>query len=209
MLFILTAPRKSGKTRWLETLTAALSAVEIPCYGVLAPGRWRALPDGSFKKLGIDNVLLPQGTLVPFAAPNTDKQTGTTNAASLQGSPASREPVATSGWTFSADSISQVNAHLAEIYANSATAHPGLLVIDELGPLELCRNIGLTQALKIASVGPTHAWPHAIVVVRPKLAETAIERFSPAWGTPRCIAPTPESRALVLARLVPNGKECS
>ncbi|MFR8009703.1 MAG: hypothetical protein ACLU6D_10730, partial [Gordonibacter urolithinfaciens] len=74
MLFILTGGVQSGKTRWLERLVAELAADGVESRGVLAPGVWRPRADGddgglrppgsgegAYEKLGIDNVLLPQG----------------------------------------------------------------------------------------------------------------------------------------------------
>ena len=80
MLFILTGDVQSGKTRWLERLVAELAADGVESRGVLAPGVWRPRADGddgglrppgsgegAYEKLGIDNVLLPQGERLRFA----------------------------------------------------------------------------------------------------------------------------------------------
>ena len=79
MLFILTGDVQSGKTRWLERLVAELAADGVESRGVLAPGVWRPRADGddggprplgsgegAYEKLGIDNVLLPQGERLRF-----------------------------------------------------------------------------------------------------------------------------------------------
>ena len=81
MLFILTGDVQSGKTRWLERLVAELAADGVESRGVLAPGVWRLRADGddggprplgsgegAYEKLGIDNVLLPQGACASLAA---------------------------------------------------------------------------------------------------------------------------------------------
>ena len=73
MLFLLTGDVQIGKTRWLEDLCASLQAAGTCVAGVVAPGQWVPRPEGQpggkhgfdgagrFEKLGIDNVLLPQG----------------------------------------------------------------------------------------------------------------------------------------------------
>ena len=70
MLFILTGDIQIGKTRWLESTCRKLAADGIPCAGVVAPGVW--VPSehddaNGFEKLGIDNLLLPQGERITFA----------------------------------------------------------------------------------------------------------------------------------------------
>lgn len=70
MLFILTGDIQIGKTRWLKSTCRKLAADGIPCAGVVAPGVWVPSEHGDangFEKLGIDNLLLPQGERIPFA----------------------------------------------------------------------------------------------------------------------------------------------
>ena len=70
MLFILTGDIQIGKTRWLKSTCRKLAADGIPCAGVVAPGVWVPSEHGDangFEKLGIDNLLLPQGGRIPFA----------------------------------------------------------------------------------------------------------------------------------------------
>ena len=72
MLFILTGDVQIGKTRWLQRLVADLERNGEGVFGVVAPGVWVARDNPApgqdpFDKRGIDNVLLPEGTVVPFA----------------------------------------------------------------------------------------------------------------------------------------------
>ncbi len=179
MLAILSSQRQTGKTCWLESAVARASRAGIPTYGVLAPGRWRRLPTGALEKTGIDNVLLPGTIRIVFA----------TAAASG------------CGWDFSDGAIARVNEHLTGLRSCAAAARPGLLAIDELGPLELVRGKGLTEALTLLDLGPQPAWPHAIVVVRPELCDQATQRFSAAWGTPAVFGPMPKDADPVLCAL--------
>lgn len=71
------------------------------------------------------------------------------------------------------------------------------LVVDELGPLEIMRGGGLTSALALLDAGPTMRYPHALIVVRAWLVDAARERFEPAWGCVRAIAPDDADRMTV------------
>ena len=167
MLFILTGDIRTGKTTWLEARVRVLEAVGVPVRGVLAPGVWR---EG--EKVGIENVLLPSREHVLLATP-----AGNGCSTGL-------------GWDFDATVLARVNAHLVELAAASGDARPGLLVIDEVGPLELRRGDGLTAALTLLDDGPKPAWPHALVVVRAALAEEVAARLRPAWGPAKLIRPS-------------------
>lgn len=168
MLFILTGDVRTGKTTWLAARVRELEAAGVPVRGVLAPGVWR---DG--EKVGIENALLPSHERVLFATPAVSGC-----ASGL-------------GWDFDAASLARVNAHLAGLASAAAGGEgPGLLVIDEVGPLELRRGGGLTAALALLADGPTPAWPHALVVVRAALAEEACARLAQSWDSAELISPT-------------------
>lgn len=184
MLLILTAPIQTGKTRWLEALISELASCGVTSYGVVAPGRWHREPEsGELVKDGIDNVLLPSGERVRLA----EAARGHDGTAGL-------------GWSFDANSLARVDSHFAEL-ASQADGAPGLLVVDELGPLELKRGEGLVHAVELLERGPAPAWPHAIVVVRPALVLLAKERFQAAWGDLEPIVPGDDARELVLRLL--------
>lgn len=177
VLFYLTGDIQIGKTRWLESLIDELCRLGVPTYGVVAPGRWIERPEG-FEKLGIDNVMLPQGTRVAFAEP------------------------AERGWTFSVDAIKRVNRHMDELFSQRNEAPSGLLAIDELGWMELSGNRGLTEAVRLIDAGPASAFPHALVVVRETLLPKALARFENAgWGVSCVVAPDNPSLEKVKAAL--------
>ncbi|WP_158094485.1 nucleoside-triphosphatase [Olsenella sp. An290] len=179
MLFILTGDIRTGKTTWLEARMRELEAAGDPVYGVLAPGVWR-----NGDKVGIENVLLPSHERVLLATPAEDGcSTGL-------------------GWDFDADALARVNAHLAELAAASGNMRGGLLVIDEIGPLELRCSGGLTAAFELLDAGPTPAWPHALVVVRSALAEDARTRFAQSWRSGELLFPD-ESGARRLHEALP------
>lgn len=281
MLFLLTGDVQIGKTRWLENLCASLQAAGTCVAGVVAPGQWVPRPEGQpggkhgfdgagrFEKLGIDNVLLPQGKRIEFAR---RRDLAAKSKAFTEGTQAKAAKL---GWAISDTAIAQVNAHfatlakqasitpadsgaddpttaqaevdtpaaapldngvcppvaaetaaktspLAQINSDEPTvaataakaegnvlaaapaanetrlAPHAMLVVDELGRLELLRSCGLTNALAILDAGPTPQFPHAIAVVRETLLDEARKRFEPRWGKAAVIGPDDAARNLVL-----------
>lgn len=275
MLFLLTGDVQIGKTRWLEDLCASLQAAGTCVAGVVAPGQWVPRPKGQpggkhgfdgagrFEKLGIDNVLLPQGKRIEFAR---RRDLAARGKAFEEGTQAKAAKL---GWAISDTAIAQVNAHFATLakqasiapadsdanapataqaevdasavasaavaaeiaaeaspLAQTSTGEPtvaataakeegnalasapaaneaklaphAVLVVDELGRLELLRGCGLTNALAILDAGPTPQFPHAIAVVRETLLDEARRRFEPRWGKATVIGPDDAARNLVL-----------
>lgn len=208
MLFLLTGDVQLGKTRWLEDLCASLQAAGTCVAGVVAPGQWVPRPEGQpggkhgfdgagrFEKLGIDNVLLPQSKRIEFAR-RRDLAAG--GKAFAEGAQAKAAKL---GWAISDTAIAQVNAHFATLAKQAANetrlAPRAVLVVDELGRLELLHGCGLTNALAILDAGPTPQFPHAIAVVRETLLDEARRRFEPRWGKATVIGPDDAARNLVL-----------
>lgn len=208
MLFLLTGDVQIGKTRWLENLCASLQAAGTCVAGVVAPGQWVPRPEGQpggkhgfdgagrFEKLGIDNVLLPQGERIEFARRRDLAADGKAFAEGTQAKAAKL------GWAISDTAIAQVNAHFAALTKQAANetrlAPHAMLVVDELGRLELLHSCGLTNALAILDAGPTPQFPHAIAVVRETLLDEARRRFEPRWGKATAIGPDDAARELVL-----------
>lgn len=198
MLFALTGGIQTGKTRWLCRLVEALGAEGVRCAGVTAPGVWRkrqlgaTLPEGEravdsraeseYEKLGIDNVLLPGGERVPFARRvDLACQAGAYNSRS-------QSARAGLGWAIDDAAIARVNAHFRKL-ADACQNAASLLIVDELGRLELMRGEGLVEAMALLDRGPTRAFPHVLVVVREDLLPLARERLAPVWGAPVPIHP--------------------
>lgn len=76
---------------------------------------------------------------------------------------------------------------------------PSLLVVDELGPLELTKHAGLTSAVGLLDEGPSAVFPHAIAVARKSLLSLARGRFAKTWPKVHVIGPTKCSESEVLA----------
>ncbi|MBO7702165.1 MAG: hypothetical protein J6S36_04585 [Eggerthellaceae bacterium] len=207
MLFVLTGQVQTGKTRWLEELVAALEEAGVATYGVLAPGVWadrRGNPEAfphadanGFEKLGIDNVLLPEGQRIAFA------RRADLAEASGEHDPNSQSSQAKLHWSISDAAIKRVNGHFADLRTR-AQAHDdttgGFLIVDELGQLELLRGGGLTEAVGILQDGPTALTRHALVVVREALLAHLDGRFS-RWGQIELVNPDKPSQSRILATL--------
>lgn len=209
MLFILTGDIQIGKTRWLQALVGELERGGVPVAGTLAPGVWRenASRENGLEKVGIDNELLPGHELVRFAR-RRDLLLAESGKDSLQR--CGQSETEQLGWAMDDRAIKQVDAHFAALEAQVATDEatgseapvpvPGLLVADELGRLELLRNLGLTHATSLLRRGPSARYPHAVLVVRDWLLPQAHERFDPSWpGAVEEIAPTYEAHERILA----------
>lgn len=205
MLFALTGEIQTGKTRWLDRTVQRLSDEGVRCAGVIAPGVWRRRDPGAepsageravgsngaseFEKLGIDNVLLPDGERVSFAR--------RVDLAQAAGSfdEASQSARAGLGWAIDDGAIARVNAHFERLACEasgslgSGDRRRSLLVVDELGRLELIRGEGLTAAMALLDRGPMEAFPHALVVVRADLVHHVRLRFEPIWGAVSAIGP--------------------
>ena len=178
MLSLLTGEIQTGKTRWLEQAIAYADVSGITVYGVLTPGIWEER-NGAFEKKGINLLLLPQRRIIPFARPEYDA-------------------INELGWTIDGEALRIANSHLEDCRAKaramvknapvasgekpSEREHVNLLVVDEIGPLELVKNAGFSQAVEIIEEGPAAGFPNVIAIVRPSLIETAVERFSRGWG---------------------------
>lgn len=199
MLYMLTGDVQTGKTRWLQGLIEELEASSVLPYGVIAPGRWLEHQNGNtvtFEKTGIDNELLPQHTVIPFARRARDVDDDEARRSCSQARKAQL------GWAIDDSTLDRVNEHLAWVTrvtdAVSGDGQPsgkGLLVIDELGRLELLHGGGLVNALALVERGATPALPHALVIVREQLLDQAEARFAAApWNGMQVILPTEKTR---------------
>lgn len=198
MLFLLTGEVQIGKTRWLESLVTELADCGVSCAGVLAPGQWvpsegEHADANGFEKLGIDNVLLPSGERIPFA------RRGDLARADGTFDEESQAAKAELAWHIDDAAIDRVNAHFNEIATHASAAAPGLLIVDELGRLEIWRGGGLTSAMALLAQGPTPVFPHALAVVRDYLLDDTEALLAEAWPDRCRISPDDTGRAVILS----------
>ena len=215
MLFLLTGEVQIGKTRWLESLVTELADCGVSCVGVLAPGQWvpsegEHADANGFEKLGIDNVLLPSGERIPLARADGPFD---------EESQAAKAELA---WHIDDEAIARVNTHFDELAVRASVAvptdakshsgrsaegaeskdpsrAPGLLIVDELGRLEIWRGGGLTSAMALLAQGPTTTFPHALAVVRDYLLDDAEALLAEAWPDRCRIKPNDAAREAILA----------
>ena len=117
-------------------------------------------------------------------------------------------------WHIDDAAIARVNAHFDELAVASschpersaegaeskdASRAPGLLIVDELGRLEIWRGGGLTSAMALLAQGPTAVFPHALAVVRDYLLDDAEILLAEAWPDHCRISPDDTGRAVILS----------
>jgi nucleoside-triphosphatase len=140
MVVVVTGPGGSGKTALGRRILALARDRGLSCAGVLSPARFR---DGH--KAGIDLLDVRTGRARPLA--EADAAPG---------------PVRTAAYRFHPAALAWGAAAL------TAATPCDLLLIDELGPLELVRGEGWAGALDVLRSG---GFRLAVVVVRPALLE--------------------------------------
>lgn len=201
MLFILTGNIQIGKSRWLERLADDLSRLDVTCYGVIAPGIWvesdtDAVNDQGYEKIGISNILLPDNVTIPFAQRADIARANGTYADLSQ---AGRIGL---GWHIDDTAIARANEHLFSIEKRAEDdRRRKLLVIDELGRLELDHESDLIEAMKLLRNGPCAGMEDTLVVVREALADRVESLFAETWGGFLRIAPTRQDAELVKRHL--------
>jgi hypothetical protein len=193
MLYIITGNVQVGKTRWLDQGVQCARSAGIFVCGATAPGVWQQADDADSsaggsrfsrsddgilrEKLGIDNMLWPQGRRIAFA-----RRADLAGLDVLQGS-CRQNDRAKLEWAIDDDAIAQVNNHFRDLRSFLADAAPGngIVAVDELGRLELLAGGGLTEAVALLSHGPYPACPTAVVVVRESLVAAACGMLSSVW----------------------------
>lgn len=189
-ILLLTGERGAGKSTLCELLAGEARRRGIPAGGVACPAVFG--PDGT--KIGCR---------VRDLASGEERELGST--VRDLGGPRWK------GWSFSETGFEAANRAVLAALDRGA----GLVILDEVGPLELRRGAGLEPSLRAldamlagsgwpgraGSGGPRSgdaAGPLVLLVVRPELAEELVRRY-PGAGTIR-VDPEDRRTALELAR---------
>ena len=177
----------TGKTTWIERMLlsaglpvksanpqladahAAPGACDLDLRGVYTPAVFE-----NGRKAGIDAVLLPGAERFGFARRKTGFDGDERSAHTASSTSRTQRPQI--GWDFSADALARADVYLG------GCAGCDLLVIDELGPLELVRGEGFVRGMRLLDERAVGA---ALVVVRPALLPAAEER----WGAFERVTP--------------------
>jgi len=143
---VLTGSRQAGKTTACQHLADLARAKGWSVAGVLSPAQFE-----HGKKTGIDIANLRTGDVRHLASRYRDPRPDEL------------------GYQFDEDALAWANAIV------SASTPCDLLIVDELGPLEIEHNRGLTAAFDVLRSGEYRL---AVVVVRPELIEGFLERLA-------------------------------
>jgi len=172
---LITGALERGKTTLCGELARQARADGWDVKGVLSPA---VLEEG--RKVGIDLVDLSSGERRPLAY--RERPT---------------DGIHTKRWSFIKDATEWGNAILG------ASTPCDLLIIDELGPLELERGEGWLNGLKAMDSG---GYRLALIVIRPPLLDTALKK----WPDAEVIEITTPTQAFQLAEriveMIPRGK---
>lgn len=181
-LYVMTGDFMTGKTTWIIDMLERPEAQALDIAGVISPAVF-----GNGKKTGIDALLVPDGERLELARPRTGEFVDERSAHSGANPDLDPNPNPNPeqlGWKFSAEAMACINEHFA------ACEGCGLLIVDEIGPLELMRGQGYIEALHLLDTGSPDA---ALVVIRPALLEVARER----WGDFEELTPESDAAAFL------------
>lgn len=167
-VLILTGPIGSGKTTLCLDLVEHLKKADLVVHGIVTPPM-----NVNGNKVGIDLVDLQSGEKKRFAC--------------LKESVSS--DLFTGKWSFDADVMNWGNQTLGHAIPCQ------VLIVDELGPLEFERGIGLQNGVTAIDSGDFSV---ALVVVRPSLIAAAKQR----WPTAKLYTVTRETQPAVLNDLI-------
>jgi len=183
MLYILTGGSGAGKSTWINRLITLARKNDVIVDGTVSPAVFEGEAD-AIEKIGIDSVLLPEDRRIRLA---TRRDLATTNESPdlvirnhtpenhpLQNTLLKPRLKAGNGWAFSPEAVEEVNTHLTSLRKMEICYGNRLLVIDELGPLELLQGSGFIEGLALIDDA---IYRHTIVVIRPILVEAAKERW--------------------------------
>ena len=154
-LILVTGPSGSGKTRWCLALADYASILGNHVGGLVSP----AVFEGDLK-IGIDLLDLGSGAQRRLAV-----RWGKSSSGQI-----------TADWHFDDEALNWGNTVLEQLGACQ------LFILDELGPLELQRGVGLTKGIGLIA---ERRYRLACVVVRPSLLEIAQALWP--WGEVFCV----------------------
>jgi nucleoside-triphosphatase THEP1 len=154
-LLIVTGEMGAGKTTWVRHFIDYARTQHAEVRGLFSPAIFE-----NGVKTGIGLVNLATGEQRQLARQRTD-------------APDNTAQIVTKCWQFDPDVLAWGDAVLRAII------HTNILVIDEIGPLELERGAGWQSALALLDADQQYST--ACVVIRPNLVTTALSRWPHAF----------------------------
>jgi nucleoside-triphosphatase len=164
-LTLLTGPRGSGKTTWCVRFVSHARENDVHPAGLLSPAIFH---DNT--KIGIDLLDISTGEQRPLA----------------RRCPQSSQDIRLGHWCFDATTLDWGNQILKTLHDQD------LILLDELGPLEFQKGVGLLAGMKLIDEKRFH---QAIVVIRPDLLQPALSRW-PGAGVVNVSNVEPELHSL-------------
>jgi nucleoside-triphosphatase THEP1 len=146
-LLLLTGPRGSGKSTWCSRLISQAREEDLNPGGLLSPAIFH---DG--KKIGIDLLDITSGNQRSLARRGVKGSQG----------------IRLGDWCFDAATLAWGNQILHTLKGHE------LILLDELGPLEFEKGLGLVAGLKLID---EKKFQLAVVVIRQELLQTARIRW--------------------------------
>jgi len=147
---LLTGTRGSGKTTWCEKSVSIAKENGLHAVGLLSPAIFH-----DAKKIGIDLVDIATGEQRPLARRCAQ----------------SSRRIRLGVWCFNAATLDWGNQILQELKNHN------LIFLDELGPLEFEKGLGLQEGLHLIDA---REFVQAFIVIRPELLITAQARWPEA-----------------------------
>jgi nucleoside-triphosphatase len=149
-LTLLTGPRGSGKTTWCARFASNAREKNLDVGGLLSPAIFHR-----GKKIGIDLLNIATGEQRPLA----------------RGCEQSSKSIRLGEWCFDPSTLAWGNQILTLL------RNKDLILLDELGPLEFKRDLGLIAGLALID---EKKFQQAVVVIRPELLPPAQKRWPEA-----------------------------
>jgi nucleoside-triphosphatase THEP1 len=150
-LWLVTGESGAGKSSWCQELVRRGREAGLTPVGLISPAVFQ---DG--RKVGIDLIEVETGERRRLATKKEDKSSPSTAGLSTQ------------AWDFDTETLAWGNRILERLVPAT------LLILDELGPLEILDGKGLTAGLRLID---QKQYRLACVVIRPRLLPTALERW--------------------------------
>lgn len=166
-LFLLTGPSGSGKTTWCLSLVEHARQNEILRAGLVSPPVFE-----NGQRTGIDLLDIESEARARLA----NRRTAEIPSDSASTQPPQTSKIVTLDWQFNLETLEKGNETLARLSARLEALEENspktLVVLDELGPLELVRRQGWVAGVDLITRRKYHL---AFVVIRPGLLLQALD----------------------------------
>lgn len=145
-IYVISGHSGDGKTTWISNAVKYLQDNNFSIAGVYCPASFI-----DNEKMGIDAVLLPQDKRINLAKFKDNPKDGYSRK-----------------WKFDDNAVDEINKHCKNL------PDADYLIVDEIGPWELVKGEGFTEATELLKCGK---FKKAIVAIRPSMVKRAKSLF--------------------------------